>query len=95
MDDGCKEQAAGFGCDWAFLQGLEGNCEGEGKKRRRKNKKATCGGMWGERVGMESVVVGDEDWRVGKLLSLPGEPQLVAAKYQQSIRRMKAVLSLF
>ena len=53
------------------------------------------GGDWGERVGMESVVVGDEDWRVGKLLSLPGEPQLVAAKYQQSIRRMKAVLSLF
>ena len=41
---------------------------------------------------MESVVVGDEEWRVGKLLSLPGEPQLVAAKYQQE---MKAVLQYF
>ena len=92
---GAKSRQLALGVIGRFCKALKAIARGKVKKRRRKNKKATCGGMWGERVGMESVVVGDEDWRVGKLLSLPGEPQLVAAKYQQSIRRMKAVLSLF
>ena len=58
------------------LQGLEGNGDRE---------PGACGGMWGRRWE-GSLEVGDEEGRDGKLLVLPGEPQLVAAIPSQGVQ---------
>ena len=43
----------------------------------------------------ESLEVGDEEGRDGKLLLLPGEPQLVAAIYHASELRLERKVDFF